>query len=373
MKVVVSLLNFRPGKIGGTETYLRQLIPRLPQVSPQHEIVLLMDRDLARENIFPGIDRAVIDQGARQVLCARGLEATSPYRARKVERVLERLQPDVVFFPQQSIFPKNVAAPCALVVHDLYHLFLPQYLSPGQRLFRRRSYGYAMSRAERIIAISHFTQKSMMQHYAVAPERVAVIPHGWEATPAPVEADAGFGGKYLYYPAITRPHKNHHLLLESIAALRARGSFDYQLILSGIQTAYWKTLCRQIHRLDLDNVVRHVGYVPYEHVRRLYRGAECVVFPTSFEGFGLPILEAVEAGKKILVSRLEVFDELGVPARFQIDFSDPEQFERALQEPGVTELENRPWTWDETAAATMAVLASAAGREVATPRLVRAA
>jgi glycosyltransferase involved in cell wall biosynthesis len=373
MKVVVSLLNFRPGKIGGTETYLRQLIPRLPHVSPQFEIVLLMDRDLARDNVFRGIDWAVINQSARQVLCARGLEGTSPYRAREVERALARLQPDVVFFPQQSIFPKNVAAPCALVVHDLYHLFLPQYLSAGQRFFRRRSYGYAMSRAERIIAISHFTQKSILTHYAVDAERVAVIPHGWDGAPTAVEADAGFGGKYLYYPAITRPHKNHHLLLETIAALRARGSFDYQLVLSGIQTAHWKNLGRQIRRLGLEDVVRHVGYVPYDRVRRLYRGAQCVVFPSSYEGFGLPILEAVEAGKKILVSRLEVFDELGVPARFQIDFSDPEQFARALEEPGVTALENRPWTWDEAAAATMSILASAAGREAAAPRLIRAA
>ncbi len=279
----------------------------------------------------------------------------------------------MVFFPQQSIFPKNVAAPCALVVHDLYHLFLPQYLSPGQRLFRRRSYAYSMSRAERIIAISEFTKKGILEHYPVDPERVAVIPHGWEGTPAAAEADVGFGGKYLYYPAITRPHKNHQVLLESIAALCARGSFDYRLILSGIQTGYWKTLCRQIHRLGLDDVVWHVGYVPYDEVRRLYRGAECVVFPSSFEGFGLPILEAVEAGKKILTSRLEVFDEQGVPARFQIDFSDSEQFARALQEPGITELENRPWTWDESAAATMAVLASTAGREVSSPRLIRAA
>jgi glycosyltransferase involved in cell wall biosynthesis len=373
MKVVVSLLNFRPGKIGGTETYLRHLIPCLPQVSPQHRIVLLMDRDLARLNIFPGLERAVVDQSGRQIFCGRGLEATSPFRAREVERTLERLQPDVVFFPQQSMFPKNVAAPCVLVVHDLYHLSLPHYLSRGQRFFRQRSYGYAIARAERIVAISRFTRKSILQHYPVDPARVAVVPHGWQAGPAALKTDAGFGGKYLYYPAITRPHKNHHVLLRSIAALRDRGAFDYQLVLSGIQTAHWKMLCRQIRRLGLADVVQHVGYVPYDHVRQLYRGAACVVFPTSYEGFGLPILEAVEAGKKILVSRLDVFDELGVPARFQIDFSDPEQLLRALQEPGITVLAHRPWTWAEAAAATMSELASAAGRPVAAPQLLRAA
>jgi glycosyltransferase involved in cell wall biosynthesis len=374
MRVVVSLLNFRPGKIGGTETYLRQLIARLSGVNRQHQIVLLMDRDLAAENLFPGIERTVVDLSARQILRARVLEALSPYRAHVVEQTMERLQPDVVFFPQQSIFPKNVAAPCVLVVHDLYHLLLPQYLSRWQRLFRQRSYAYAVSRADRIIAISQFTKNSIVEQYRVAPELVSVIPHGWEASDAgPVEADPELSGKYLYYPAITRPHKNHHVLLESIAALRSQGRFDSQLILSGIQTPHWKTLRKQIHRLKLDETVRHEGYVSYGRVRQLYHGAECVVFPTSFEGFGLPVVEAFEAGKKIVVSRLEVFDEIGVPERFQIDFADPEQLYRALQEPGVTVLEKRPWTWDESAAATIGLLGSAAGRESPARVLARAA
>jgi glycosyltransferase involved in cell wall biosynthesis len=373
-RVVISLLSFRPGKIGGTETYLRQVISRLPEVDRRHEIVLLMDRDLAAENIFPGLGRAVVDLSAREILCARGLEAVSPYRARVVERALERLRPDVVFFPQQSIFPKNVAAPCVLVVHDLYHLLLPQYLLPGQRLFRQHNYAYSVARADKIIAISQFTKKTILQEYGLTAEQITVIPHGWEPRHCgPVEAEAEPAGKYLYYPAITRPHKNHHVLLESIAALKSRGCFDGQLILSGIQTAHWRTLRKQIHRLGLDQTVRHVGYVSYDRVRRLYQGAECVVFPTSFEGFGLPVMEAVESGKKILVSRLEVFDELGVPERFQIDFADPDQLHRALQEPGVTVLEKRPWTWSESAAATMALLNSAAGCESAERALAWAA
>ena len=188
-----------------------------------------------------------------------------------------------------------------------------------------------------------------------------------------MDPDAEVAGKYVYYPAITRPHKNHHVLLDSIARLKTQGRFDHQLVLSGIQTSHWKTLCRQIRQLGLEETVRHVGYVPYNRVRQLYQGADCVVFPTEFEGFGLPVMEACEAGKKIIVSRLEVFDELGVPERFQIDFADPEQLHRALAEPGVTVLENRPWTWEQSAAATMNVLDSAANRAPAAQALAKAA
>jgi glycosyltransferase involved in cell wall biosynthesis len=378
LRAVVSLLNFRPGQIGGTETYLRQLIARLPQVAPQHEIVLLMDRELTATNPFPGIERAVVDLSARQVLRARALEALTPYRARSVERAIEQLRPDVVLFPQQAIFPKHVAAPCVLVVHDLYHLVLPQYLSPGQRLMRQRSYARSIARADRIIAISQCTKKSVQQHYGIAANQITVIPHGYESVGAgtvndhPETAETQPSKPYVYYPAITRPHKNHHVLFQSIAKLKAQGRFDLQLILTGIQTPHWKTLHKLIRRLNLEGTVQHLGYVPFERVRQLYRDAACVVFPSSFEGFGLPVVEACQAGKKLLVSRLEVFHEIGVPERFQIDFADPEQLHRGLAEPGVTVLEKRPWTWDEAAAATMATLSSAVA-DTPSPRVQRRA
>ena len=304
---------------------------------------------------------------ARQILCARGLEATSPYRARKIERVLDQLQPDVVFFPQQSIFPKNVAAPCALVVHDLYHLFLPQYLSPGQRFFRRRSYGYAMSRAERIVAISHFTQKCIMQHYAVAAERVAVIPHGWEAAPAPVEADAGFGGKYLYYPAITRPHKNHHLLLESIAALRAR--------LFRLSTYSF----RNPNGLLEDSLPADPPAGPGQRgpARRL-----CALRPraATLSRRRMRRIPLVVRGLRTADSRgrrgrqenprvaAGGVRRTGGPRPFSDRFFRSRAIRAGVAGAGRHRAQNRPWTWDETAAATMAVLASAAGREVAAPQ-----
>lgn len=379
MKIVLSLLNFRPERTAGIETYLRQLIPRLAEAASRHELVVLMDRDRAAENLFPDIDRAVVPLSARRVLVERGLEALTPYRCRKAEKVLDRLQPDVVLFPQQSIFPKNVAAPCVLVVHDLYHIFLPETLSPLQRLVHGRCYASSLRRADRIIAISQWTKKTIVEQYAIDSDRIAVIPHGFEGRERRAESEEQRAEesvrsslsalrsplsalRYVYYPATTLPRKNHAVLFESIAKLKAAGRFDYQLLLSGIQTPHWKTLSRQIRNLRLQETVRHLGYVPYDRVRSLYQRAECILFPSTFEGFGLPVLEAVEAGKKIIVSRIEVFRELGVPEKFQIDFSDPEQLDRALHAPGVTTLRHRPWTWQEAAAATMEVLTVTASR-----------
>ncbi|MGO9107645.1 MAG: glycosyltransferase family 4 protein [Thermoguttaceae bacterium] len=363
MKIVVSLLNFLPGRIGGTETYLRQLIPRLSEAAGQHELMLLVDRQRDAENIFPGIARSVVDMGTARILVERGMEAVTPYRCRAVEQVLDRMQPDVVFFPQQSIFPKNVEAPCVLVVHDLYHIYLPQNLSPIQRLVRNRGYASSLYGAEHIIAISQFTKDTVVEHYGVNPDRVSVIRHGvgpvWYD---PMPGDLELTRPYLYYPAASLPHKNHAVLFESVARLKAEGRFDYELVLSGIQTKYWKALQRQIRRLDLEQTVRHLGFVSYDRVQQLFRGAECILFPTTFEGFGLPVVEAFEARKKIIVSPLKIFRELGVPERFQIDFGDPDQLDAAIRLPGMATLQHQPWTWQEAARATLDLLVEEAAQ-----------
>jgi glycosyltransferase involved in cell wall biosynthesis len=377
MKIVISLLNFRSERIGGTETYLRQLIPRLSEAAGQHELMLLVDRDRDAENLFPGIARSVVDLGTAGVLVERGLEAVTHYRCRAAEKILHRMQPDVVFFPQQSIFPKNVTAPSVLVVHDLYHIYLPQYLSVLQRLVRNRGYASSIYRAQRIIAISQFTKDTVVEHYGVNPDRISVIPHGIESAACDLTpGDPEVTRPYLYYPATSLPHKNHAVLFESVAQLKAGRRFDYELVLSGVQTRHWKTLRRQIRRLGLEQTVRHLGFISYDRVQRLFRGAECILFPTTFEGFGLPVVEAFEARKKIIVSRLKIFGELGVPDRFQIDFDDPDQLDAAIRLPGVTTLRRQPWTWQEAAVATLDLLleeASWAGHCFMLPEAVKRA
>ncbi len=143
-----------------------------------------------------------------------------------------------------------------------------------------------------------------------------------------------------------------------------------------MQTRHWKTLRRQIRRLGLEQTVRHLGFISYDRVQRLFRGAECILFPTTFEGFGLPVVEAFEGRKKIIVSRLKIFGELGVPERFQIDFGDPDQLEAAIRLPGATTLRRQPWTWGEAAVATLDLLveeASWAGHCVTLPEAVKRA
>lgn len=361
MRIVMSLLAFRPGRIGGTETYLRNLLEHLPREARGDELLVLMDRDLASELPTPGFERVIVDRGARAVVAGRILEAFTPWRDRRLERLVQALRPDVVFFPQQSMYPRGLAAPSVLTVLDVQHLVFPGYFPLFDRLYRPRIYPHSMARARTLIAISEFTRSEVATRCGVDAGKIVAVPLGVTSTDVKdVLPYPGLDGPYLYYPAASLPHKNHAGLLETYATLRRAGRMPYRLVLSGVRTKSWPGIADRIAALGVSDVVKDLGYVSYGDVRRVYAGAAAVLFPTQYEGFGLPVTEAVEHDKKVIVSDLPVFRELGVPREWRIDFSDPDQLATALARPGPTRLERRPATWAECAQRTLEVLRAAA-------------
>jgi glycosyltransferase involved in cell wall biosynthesis len=224
-----------------------------------------------------------------------------------------------------------------------------------------------MDRAARVIAISEFTKSTLEERCGLGPGKGIVVPFGVEdrgpGTEPPGRSHL-VEGPYLYYPAATWPHKAHGTLFRAYAALRGRGAIAERLVLTGQRTALWeKTLLPLARELGIERDVVHLGFVPFDEVRRLHAGAAAVLFPSTFEGFGLPVLEAVQAGRKIVTSRLAVFDEIGVPRTAQADFEKPDEVLAALAQPAPTRLLREPLSWLEVARRTVDVLrgASAAG------------
>lgn len=370
MRIAVSLLNLRPGQVGGAETYVRELLAHIPASLGGDTLVLVGDAEVRRSfgDSFRDakVEWIVTDKSPRGIIIARVMEAFTPLHSRFAERAIDDARVDVVLFPQQSLFPKRVATPCVMTVGDIQHVFLPQNIGRFDRAFRAAIYDYSLRHADRLIAISQWTRQTLIDRYGLDPAKIAVVPHGVRAR---VNDDTSLSslvsGPYLFYPATTQPHKNHATLLRTYAALRKAGRTPCRLVFSGKQTPLWNELQSLIRSLGIADDVVHVGYVPTSEVGRLYRGCDTVVFPTAFEGFGLPVTEAAAFGKRVVVSRLEVFDEIGVPRENQIDFSNADELAKALTLPTPTILQNAPWTWEQTAAATLGVLRDAAGK---TPR-----
>ena len=367
MRIALSLLSLRPGQVGGAETYVRALVRHLPEVARTDELLLVLDRDLDREIEGTGWIKVVMPYGARELVARRIAEAYTPWRDRATERVLEAARPDVTLFPQQSIFPHRAPGAAVLTAVDVQHLVLPGHFGLFDRTFRPRVYPRSMERAAQVLAISEVTKRTLVDRCGVDPAKVTAIPFGVEPGSTAShgnETSRLVEGSYLYYPAATWPHKGHAALLRTFAALRGRGQVAGKLVLTGQRTPLWeKALVPLARELGIEHAVIHLGFVPFDEVRRLYAGAAAVLFPTTFEGFGLPVLEAVQAGRKVVTSRLPVFDEIGVPPAAQADFEKPDEVLAALAQPGPTRLLREPATWEEVARRTIEVLrgASAAG------------
>jgi glycosyltransferase involved in cell wall biosynthesis len=374
VRLALSLLCLRPGRVGGAETYVRKLVQELPRAASDGDtLVAVLDRDLSATFEAPGWERAVVERGARHIVAERMLEAFTPYRALGVERVFRNVAADVVLFPQQSIFPKRVPGSAVVTIGDVQHLCHPENISLFDRAFRQAIYTYSMKHARQLIAISAFTRGTLVEKCGIAPERISVVPHGFEPCGSPPAATHRVKGPYLCYPAATYPHKNHAVLIRTYATLRRRGALDAKLVFTGMKTPEWKGLARLVRDLGVEGDVVHLGFLPYPEVRRVFAGAQAVVFPSRYEGFGIPVVEAaVEFGKNVITSRLPVFDEIGVPANRQIDFGDADALLEALRQPGPTVLARLPTTWADCARATLEIARRAAPpRSAAPPRRAR--
>ncbi len=371
MHFVISLLSFRPGRVGGgAETYLRELVANLPAVAGSDRLTAVLHTEAAQALDTPGIDRVVIPVADAGLVATRILEAFTPVRALSIERTFAALQPDAVLFPQQSVFPRRVPVRAVLTVHDLLHLAHPEVLSSFDRVFRAAIYGRSLRRAERIIAISDFTRRELVERCGVAPERIAVVRQGVRPPPAVQPSPwSGAAGPYLYYPAASWPHKAHATLFRSYAALRRAGRLDARLVLTGQRTSHWPALARLARDLGVCDDVLHLGFLPAREVESVYAGARALVFPSMHEGFGMPVLEAVRLGVPVITSRLEVFEEIGVPTARRIDFSDPEALARALADREPAALERQPLMWSEVARCTIEVLRAAAAAGTPLPKV----
>lgn len=366
MRVALSLLSLRPGQVGGAETYVRALLRHLPAAAaPGDALLLVLDRDLDREIRAPGFERVVLPFGARELVGRRILEAYTPWRDRRSEAVLASARPDVTLFPQQSIYPREAPGPAVVTAVDVQHLEHPEHFGLFDRTFRARVYPRSQARAARVIGISGFTLRTLEERSGLPTGRGVVIPLGVEPGPAASASGLPAGleaGGFLYLPAATWPHKGHERLLAAFAALRRSGAIRERLVLTGRRTPLWeRTLVPLARRLGVEGDVVHLGFVSRAEVDALLGAARAVVFPTRYEGFGLPVVEAAAAGARVIASRLEVFDEIGLPRENQIDFDDPGALARALDLPRPTRLEREPLRWEEVARRTMEVLRGAAG------------
>ena len=341
MRVGISLLTLAPGQLGGSETYARELTRALASGGTLEYRALAPARARDAADGLPSVTARELPfahTGARRIPAMRLSAAAS----RAIRRVLHEI--DVLHYPLTVPIPR---APVATVVtlHDLQHRDLPELFSGPRGIFRRYGYDRAAQSAVAVIVPSEFVRARALERLDLEPERVHVVPHGVEhALFSPGEE---LREPFLLYPARPWPHKNHARLLEAFALLRAELP-DLRLVLTG----------GGLESLGaLPEGAESLGEVRAEELASLYRTAACLVFPSLYEGFGLPPLEAMASGCPVAAANAGAIPEVCGDAAVYFDPHDSRAIANGVRETlaladelrvlGITRAGG--FTWEESA------------------------
>jgi glycosyltransferase involved in cell wall biosynthesis len=253
--------------------------------------------------------------------------------------------PDLLFVPSH-VLPVIHPRRCVVTVHDLGYHHYPEAHTVFQNIYLRWSTRYNARAASRVVADSEATQRDLMHCYRIPEERIHVVYPGRDESLAPIVEPAalsrvrvryGLSDSYLLYVGTLHPRKNLVRLVQAFAVL-LRSSFSIpeplssglQLVLAGQKGWLYDELFAQVRELGLAERVVLTGYVPDADLPALLSGALAFVFPSLYEGFGLPVLEAMACATPVVCSNVSSLPEVAGDAALLVDPLDTESLAEAM-------------------------------------------
>jgi len=261
---------------------------------------------------------------------------------------LRRARVDLFHAPHYVVSPLT-PRPYVVTIHDCIHLRFPQYLpNRAAHIYAKTMMKVAAHRASKILTVSKASKDDILHFLGVPSEKVEVVYNGLDqrlaASPPPDEIERVrdrfmLGSPFILYTGNIKPHKNVDRLIEAYAILRQRGYEHVKLLIIGEEISRFPALRRLVHRHQLHGHVRFFGFVPDATLSVLYRLASVFVFPSLYEGFGLPPLEAMATGVPVITSNVSSLPEVVGDAALLIDPLDPgaiaDAMARVLSEPAL--------------------------------------
>ncbi len=233
------------------------------------------------------------------------------------------------------VLPPATPCPAVVTIHDCIHLMFPQYLPHrAAYLYARAAMWAATQKARRILTVSEASKRDILHYFRVPEERISVIYNAIderffvepdEAHVERVKERFQLDHPFALYVGNIKPHKNVTGLIDAFGRARALGLDDMKLVVIGDELSKYPGLRQGVHRHRLDKHVRFFGFQPLETLSVFYRLARVFVFPSFYEGFGLPPLEAMACGTPVVTSHVSSMPEVAGGAAVLVDPHRPDE------------------------------------------------
>ena len=370
MRIGINTLFMIPGLVGGSETYLRNLLSKLASIDSDNEYVLFTNTE---------------NSGSFNLEKANFLEVRCPIPARfRPARILweqfilpiqcRRHKIDLLHSPGY-VSPIVLPCPSVVSIHDMNYFFFPDDWSRLALLALKILVPLSARSSSQVIAVSQSSKKHIVKILKISEDKVNVTHNGVEKIFHPhhtrpdilkIKNRMGIKGSFILSVAFSHPHKNLGRLLQAYYILRKDRGVTHQLLLTGSPGRDHLELVRKVRKLGIDQEVIFTGYLPGHQLPLVYQAADLFVFPSLYEGFGLPILESMACGTPVVSSNAASLPEVVGKAGILVDPYDidemAEAMYRVLSDKSVAEdltkrglEQSKKFSWTETARKTLAI------------------
>jgi glycosyltransferase involved in cell wall biosynthesis len=356
-------------RLTGNEVYIRNLLKEFARLDEGSELIAYISKEGAKADL------------PHRILTRR--VSQNPYKRLGMDlpRHLWSDRPDLLHV--QYTGPLFSAAPLVVSVHDVSFLEYPQYFTRFRSLQLRLTVEQTVRRAARVLTPSEYSRRAILKHYRIPEEKVVVVPNAVAGQFRPIEREIAraaiqrkFGIRRPFALTVgdLQPRKNHAGLLHAFEdVLRAEPKLPHDLVFVGKETWYSRDLHRAVNRSPVRDRVHFTGFVEDADLVKFYGACELFVFPSFYEGFGLPILEAMACGRAVACSRLTAMPEVANAAGILFDPGSRQEIARAMLDVLLdSELRVRlerlglhraaGFSWEKSAARTLEVYYDVAGR-----------
>jgi glycosyltransferase involved in cell wall biosynthesis len=357
MRIGVNLIPLRSGQMGGHEFYVRRLLRQLLTSDRHHRYVLFtawwnddsIDFQHGRFEKIMAVPRPEAGESVRggwNGWLARHphlgtlpvLRRWTPNPSLDLHAWVRRLNLDLWFCPMSNLDPRHLPIPTVVTIADTQQEYYPEFFTRAELQARALMYGPSCQEATAVIAVSDFSRRCVIEKYGLLPEKVhCVYEAGVESVGDPakwptveeVRRKHQLPVSYAFFPANMWPHKNHALLLLALSRLRQLSGMTPSLVFTGDDMGQWEQFEALARHFDLQAQVRHLGYVAADDLPGLYRGAAMLLFPSLFEGFGIPLVEAMALGCPIAAANATSIPEVVGDAALLFDPRQPDSIATA--------------------------------------------
>jgi glycosyltransferase involved in cell wall biosynthesis len=322
------LLSSQPGyRSAGIHQYIDNLLRELPRAAPQHRYTAMVGARQPRS--YAGVEMRTAshdtESPARRIIWEQAIQPWS-------------LGGYDLYHALAFVAPAVLLAPMVVTIYDLSFYHYPERLPRSRRVYLQRMTAWTCERAQRVIAISQSTARDVAATFGMPMDRIDVAPPGCDFTrfrPLPLDEvarfrhEAGLPERFWLFIGTLEPRKNLVRLLEAYAALPE--SARLPLVIAGGKGWDYEPIFDAVERYHLGEQVRFPGFISSEALPLWYNAAEAFVYPSVFEGFGIPVLEAMACGTPVITSNATSLPEVAGDAGICLPPEDVSAWSNALR------------------------------------------